>query len=183
VEEAANVIANAGSNVKNSCPKCVKQSFEIFSGLMAADRGAGVQTLLQMIGTKEMHIWTSKLLKLHHNFGMTLAELGNLIRKLIGFKRSFLSFMHEFDAIICPVCAFPAQPHGTTIAAKNIPAFSYTMTHNLTGWPSVVVRSGTSNEGLPIGVQIVARPWREDIALVLAQCIETFFGGWQRPRL
>lgn len=58
-----------------------------------------------------------------------------------------------------------------------------TYTYNLTGWPAVVVRSGTSPEGLPIGVQVVARPWREDVALAVAQYIETALGGWQCPPL
>jgi len=42
------------------------------------------------------------------------------------------------------------------------------------------VRGGTSPEGSPIGVQVVARPWREDIALAVAQHLETVLGGWQR---
>ena len=45
----------------------------------------------------------------------------------------------------------------------------------------VVVRAGASPEGLPIGVQLVARPWREDVALAAAEYIETALGGWQRP--
>jgi len=57
------------------------------------------------------------------------------------------------------------------------------MTYNVTGWPSVVVRGGTSPEGLPIGVQVVARPWREDVALAVAQHIESVSGGWQCPPL
>ena len=39
------------------------------------------------------------------------------------------------------------------------------MAFNLTGWPVVVLRAGTSPEGLPIGIQIVARPWHEHVAL------------------
>jgi amidase len=46
-----------------------------------------------------------------------------------------------------------------------------------------VVRGGTSPEGLPIGVQLVARPWREDVALAVAQSLEGALGGWQRPPL
>jgi amidase len=53
------------------------------------------------------------------------------------------------------------------------------MAYNLTGWPAAVVRAGTSPEGLPIGVQIVAPPWREDVVLAVAGSIETAFGGWQ----
>ena len=55
------------------------------------------------------------------------------------------------------------------------------MSYNLTGWPAAVVRGGTSPEGLPIGVQIVARPWREDIALAVARHIETKLGGFSIP--
>ena len=38
-------------------------------------------------------------------------------------------------------------------------------------------------EGLPIGVQVVAHPWREDVALGVAQHIETVSGGWHPPPL
>ena len=53
------------------------------------------------------------------------------------------------------------------------------MTHNLTGWPAAVVRCGTSVEGLPVGVQIAAGPWREDRALAVAERLEMLLGGWQ----
>ncbi|MEZ4637291.1 MAG: hypothetical protein R2856_20435 [Caldilineaceae bacterium] len=46
---------------------------------------------------------------------------------------------------------------------EQILNFTYTMTHNLTGWPSAVVRAGTSPEGLPIGVHN-SPPWRGDTA-------------------
>ncbi len=72
-----------------------------------------------------------------------------------------------------------AIPHGTSIEEKNFKGFSYTMTHNLTGWPAAVVRCGTSSAGLPIGVQIAAAPWREDIVLGVARRLEEIFGGWQ----
>jgi amidase len=46
-----------------------------------------------------------------------------------------------------------------------------------------VVRAGTSAEGLPIGVQISTSPWREDIVLALAGCIEQALGAWPPPVL
>jgi amidase len=45
------------------------------------------------------------------------------------------------------------------------------------------VRAGSSAGGLPVGVQVVAAPWREDIALALALEIETLSGGYQKPPL
>jgi predicted nucleic acid-binding protein len=44
--------------------------------------------------------------------------------------------------------------------------------------PGVVLREVTE-----VGVQIVARPWREDVALAVAQHLETALGGWQCPPL
>ena len=55
---------------------------------------------------------------------------------------------------------------------------TYARIFNLTGWPAVVVRGGTSDRGLPIGVQIAAPPWREDVALAAAACVEEALGGW-----
>jgi amidase len=71
--------------------------------------------------------------------------------------------------------------HGSTY--DRLPSFSYTMTHNLTGWPAAVVRAGTSPEGLPIGVQIAARPWREDVALAMAACLEDELGPFALPKV
>jgi amidase len=94
------------------------------------------------------------------------------------FRRSMLAFMDDFDVILTPAAEQPATPHGTP--AGWIP---YTLAYSLTGWPCVVVRAGTSPEGLPIGVQVVARPWRDDVALAAAQVVEQALGGWQPSSL
>jgi amidase len=92
-----------------------------------------------------------------------------------------LSFISNYDVLLCPVCSFAGMAHGSTY--DRLSSFSYTMTSNLTGWPAAVVRGGTTQEGLPLGVQIVARPWREDVALGVAQFLQEALGGWQRPPL
>ena len=53
------------------------------------------------------------------------------------------------------------------------------MAFNLSGWPSTVVRCGTSSEGLPIGVQVVAPSWREDVSLAVAEHLEAL-KGWSQ---
>jgi len=83
--------------------------------------------------------------------------------------------------VLSPVCAFPGMVHGSTYDVLE--AFSYTMTYNLSGWPAAVVRAGASPEGLPIGVQVAARPWREDVALSAAQFLEGALSGFQPPAL
>ncbi len=68
------------------------------------------------------------------------------------------------DAIQCPVYPTAAHLHGQPVED----GLSYTTPVSLTGWPCAIVRCGTSAEGLPVGVQLVAGPWRDDIALALA---------------
>jgi len=42
-------------------------------------------------------------------------------------------------------------------------------------------RSIETATGLPVGVQCVAHPWREDVALRAAAHLEAALGGWQPP--
>jgi amidase len=94
------------------------------------------------------------------------------------FRRALIGFMAQYDVILTPAAERPAAPHGAD--SGWIP---YTLSYSLTGWPCVVVRAGTAPEGLPIGVQIVARPWRDDVALAVAHVIEHSLGGWHPPTL
>jgi amidase len=109
------------------------------------------------------------------------AEFGELLTRWHRMRGAMTAFMETYDVMICPANAYPAMPHESVYDMAD--GWSYSRIYNLTGWPAAVVRGGTSPEGLPIGVQIVARPWREDVALAIAQHLESDLGGWQRPSL
>jgi amidase len=111
--------------------------------------------------------------------GLSGPELTALVEQADGVRSRMLQWMHDVDVIVCPAMPQPAILHG----GSNDPAFgdSYSDVHNLTGFPAVVVRGGTSPEGLPIGVQLVAGPWREDVALAAARVVEAASGGWRPP--
>ncbi len=94
-----------------------------------------------------------------------------------------LAVFERFDALLCPPCAFPAFDHGATLREDLDSAFSYSEVYNYLGWPAAVVRCGTTDKGLPIGTQVVSKPWREDIVLALARDLEDALGGWRRPPL
>ena len=107
-------------------------------------------------------------------------------------RTAMLAFMASRDVILCPVSDCAALPHRLEhdeSTGSGLPSwmqderFSYCLPYSLTGYPCAVVRAGTSAEGLPIGIQLVARPWREDIVLAVAQLLEDALGGWQRPSL
>jgi amidase len=95
--------------------------------------------------------------------------------------------MRRYPVLLCPAAAIPAFRHGERswqIEGKTVQyldAWSYTEWFNLLGTPAVVVPVGKSLEGLPIGVQIVARPWEEEIVLSVAEALEEQRGEWQPP--
>jgi amidase len=105
-------------------------------------------------------------------------------------KSRMLAWMSAYDVFICPTAGRPAQPidqessggGGGAGGTGPVTAWQYTGTFNSTGWPSVVVRCGSSADGkLPIGLQVVTKPWREDIGLAVAAYLESKSGGWQKP--
>jgi amidase len=181
VRNAARALEASVTAVEEARPRDLEQTYEIYLGLFTADGGAGLEELLEMAGTKKVHPLMQRVLDLQRSGAKSMAAFVALIGQWDAFRRSLLSFMEQFDVMVCPVCSFPGMVHGSTY--DRLSAFSYTMTYNLTGWPAAVVRAGSSRAGLPIGVQIVARPWREDVALAVAAKIERASGGYQRPPL
>ena len=97
-------------------------------------------------------------------------------------RSEMFGWLQSCDAVIAPVAAMPAPEHGSTLQRAHRTRF-YTAPYNISGWPAAVVRCGSSAEGLPIGLQIIAHPWREDVALALAAALELDLGGWQPPPL
>jgi amidase len=85
-----------------------------------------------------------------------------------------LGVLADADLLLTPAAPHPAVPPGAEISWR------YTTPHSLTGWPCAVVRAGASGP-LPIGVQVVAGPWQDHVALAAAAVIERALGGWQPP--
>jgi amidase len=114
---------------------------------------------------------------------MLLTEYGEFLEQVDSFRSEMLGFLKDYDVILCPVNAHVALPHGTAQKEDERGAFTYTQVYNITGWPGAVVRGGTSPDGLPIGVEIIGRPWREDVVLAVAAHIESVLGGFHPPSL
>ena len=93
-------------------------------------------------------------------------------------RGEFLAQMRKFPILLCPAAALPAFRHGERswqIEGKTVQyldAWSYTEWFNLLGNPGAVVPVSHSREGLPIGVQIVGRPWEEEQVLSVAAVVE-----------
>ena len=183
VRDTAHLLAAAGAEVVEARPPVPEDAYKLLLGLYGADSGAGLRMLLMMAGTSETSPLMTRLLETLGTMSLTAGDVTMLVYQLDAWRSEMLSFMRDYDLLVCPPCARAAMPHGTTFEEQNQLFFSYTMLYNMTGWPGAVVRAGTSTEGLPLGVQLVARPWREDVALASALEVERATGGWQRPPL
>ncbi len=101
-------------------------------------------------------------------------------------RAKILRQMHGTSVLLSPVSSAPAFRHGE---GNYKPGTGYrdTMRHsqwlNLAGFPGVSVPVAHSNEGLPIGVQIIGRPFEEDLILKVAEAIEDARGPWHPPPL
>jgi amidase len=179
VRAVAQSLADAVRSVEERRPPCVERSYELEMRMLGVDGGDGLRRFLASIGSQRTHPllegWLSKLEVLRTD----VAGFAKYWGELDEFRAAMHGFLNDYDVLLSPVSFSAAVPHGTSVEEDVFPGFSYTMTHNLTGWPAAVVRCGTSRDGLPIGVQIAAAPWREDIALAVAEYLESACGGWQ----
>jgi amidase len=177
VQRAATALRDAGAIVEENRPDALVEAPGLFHRLFDADAGTRLRAQVEALGTTRMHPLMVGLLDVVERSSCTTCELTELLVEWAAYRGAMQAFMRRYDAILCPVDAAPAREHGPVRGS------SYAYAYNLTGWPAAVVRAGTSAEGLPIGVQVVARPWREDVALALAARVEEASGGWSPPPL
>jgi amidase len=182
VRDAAKAFMDAGVKVEENRTPDAAKAATVYYDMSRGDGGAGTRAFLKSIGSDPISPLFEKALTYAVAPAManTTEALAAFVRWDL-FRNSMLRFMENYDAVLSAVAPFPALLHGTSFEEQNRRGFGYAQMYNLTGWPTATVRVGTSPEGLPLGVQVAARPWREDVALALVQHLERTFGGWKMP--
>ncbi|WP_405162840.1 amidase family protein [Nocardia sp. NBC_01499] len=110
-----------------------------------------------------------------------------------GFARSVVSWWDDHDLLLTPTQAEPPLPNGTLGSDPSDPLAPlrrsqqfapFTPFVNFTGQPAITLPLHVGADGLPIGVQLVAAPGREDLLLRVATQLE-IAAPWQdrRPNL
>lgn len=98
--------------------------------------------------------------------------------------------LESWDVWLTPVAATPAFTHRLAWSAIDIEGKSYphavangayTIPFNLSGHPAVVIPIGQTQNGLPIGMQVVGKRWREMELLAIAQKLDQAIGAFQQP--
>jgi Asp-tRNA(Asn)/Glu-tRNA(Gln) amidotransferase A subunit family amidase len=70
------------------------------------------------------------------------------------------------------VLALPGMPYEAPPVGVNLTNTRFTGPFNILGWPAIVVPSGLGESGLPVSVQLVAKPWQEKLVFSAAQVVE-----------
>jgi aspartyl-tRNA(Asn)/glutamyl-tRNA(Gln) amidotransferase subunit A len=96
------------------------------------------------------------------------------IRRII--LNDLLRLLKDYDCFICPASTDPA-PKG--LEWTGSPAFNAPW--SLTGLPSMTVPIGFSDEKLPLGLQLIGRPYREHMLFSIASWCESRLGFPRRP--
>jgi amidase len=167
--------------VEEARPNCLAKAYDLEMKLIGADGGQALWDYLEYLGSDRIHPllrgWLEKLAP----FRTDLEGFQQYWAEADRYRADMFSFLRNFDVILCPAFTQAALAHGTSIDDTNFRGFSHTMAYNVTGWPAAVVRCGETASGLPIAVQIVAGPWKEDLVLAVARRLEEAFGGWKAP--
>ena len=187
VQTAAEALRRAGFEVEQFRPEGLEQARQLWWQFFGI---AGGMLLGPMIKGKEADL--SPILKQH--LSQVAAEPSHSAHTLLDtwimrdvVRMQVFSQMREYPILLCPVASIPAFHHGERSweidgkAVQYLDAWSYTEWFNLLGNPAAAVPVGRSNEGLPIGVQIVARPWEEELVLAVAAELEGQRGAWRAP--
>jgi Asp-tRNA(Asn)/Glu-tRNA(Gln) amidotransferase A subunit family amidase len=187
VRLSANILADAGFAVQPFSPRELGKARELWSNIFV-DAGA----LLVHGAIKDREQEVSDGLKDFLNFAagrppLTADTLLNTLIERDQLRLRLLAAMEQFPILLAPVCSVSAFKHedagwGESHAADYQRTMSYCQHYNLLGNPAAVVPVAQSSEGLPIGVQIIGRPYRENEILAAAEVLEAAC-GWKEPRL
>ena len=183
--EVTRVVRAAAAELRaeEARPACLADVYDLEMKLIGADGGDGLRGYVRDLGSASVHPLLTGWLDKLERYRTDLPGFQRYWDEWFAFRAAMCRFFAHYDAIVCPAYIHAALPHGASIAEENFVGFSHTMAYNVTGWPAAVVRCGAAAGGLPIAVQVVAHPWREDVALRVAQHLEGVFGGWSAPEV
>jgi len=187
VRKAADLLRSAGFEVEQFRPEGLDKVRDLWWKFFAI---AGAMLLGPMLKGHEDNL--SPILREFNSW--VAAEPPHTAQSLLNswiqrdiIRVQFFEQMERFPVLLCPVASIPAFRHGERAwqvdgqTVKYLDAWSYCEWFNLLGMPGAAVPITMSNDGLPIGVQIVARAWEEEAVLSVAEILESERGRWHSP--
>ena len=182
VQAAARALREAGFQVEPFRPHCLERLRRLWWKLFVQ---CGEMFYRPLYGGRENELsplFAEFLSIARSRPEFTPTELLEAWAELDVLRAKALEEMHAFPALLCPVASLPAWRHGERawtidgVEVEYLDAVRHTQWFNVLGAPAAVVPVGSSGEGLPIGVQIAARPFEDEVALGIASVVDEAFG-------
>ena len=181
VANAAAALNDAGLIGENFRPPHVERGNELWLKLFSR---ASVVQLRQAYAGRESEGGSFVSWRLRTADDMPAPSLDEYIANWMErdrLREELLRWLETTPLIVAPVGATPAYGHDTSkVTVKGstmgtFRAFSYAQAFNVFDLPVVTVPAGRSNNGLPIGVQIVGPPFAEEMVLAAAEIVEQVY--------
>ena len=189
IRTAAEALRKAGFSIEPFRPAGLETArqlwwkfFGIAGGMLLGPMTQGREAELSPI-LKEFNSWVAA--EARHTADSLLDAW--IQRDLI--RMQIFEQMRKYPILLCPVAAIPAFHHGERRweidgqIVNYLDAWSYCEWFNLLGMPAASIPVGSSGDGLPIGVQIIAKPWQEEQVLAVAEALEREVGTFANPNL
>ena len=180
VMQCVGYFKSLGCTVTQDLPPKTKELGDVRQAFNGADGREHIRRLLKKHGTTQ----ASPGLRIDGDV-VPSAEFTRLCEAMDAIRSEQLAWFEKYDLIVCPASERAPIPLDYERPADRPRNASYTSEYNTTGWPAGVVRVGTSTEapGLPLGIQLVAQPWRDDVVLAALAHVEKQAGGWKAPSI
>jgi amidase len=185
VESVARALGDAGCEVEEARPPHVERGPEVWMKLFAR----AVRTVVRetYAGREELRGPAARALMEREPPQMSLDEYFAAWLERDRLRAELVEWMSETPLVVAPIGSAAAFEHGARkveAAGRALPlfrAFVHSQTFNAYGLPAVSVPAGRTQEGLPVGVQLVGPPRSELMLLRAARAVEGALGGWRRP--
>lgn len=186
LRQCAARLASRGARVEEKRPPGAEEALDLLFTIQGGDGGYAIQRILTENGTTQAAPYLAGVLGDPARFdqpAFSHRQFADFFTRWHAYKSRLTGFFVAHDVLLCPASAEAAPTHDTDIKILEKTMLSYTAPFSIAGWPAAVVRVGKSQEGLPIGVQIVGKPFQEHVVLAVAGFLEREFGGFIAPAI
>ena len=160
VRRAARLLEDEVETVNEDRPQALEETPALHASIMGADAGQVARAILREAGSPEMDPDLKARIAMMPSEPVSVKEFMDDLARLEGYRSRMIGFMQGYDVLLGPAAPVPAALHHH--GYDGFPeSGSYSHAYNLAGWPALVIRGGTSPEGLPLGIQVISTPWRE----------------------
>lgn len=198
VEQVAKLLGDMGHAVRSEDPPVPKEAFaHAVTTFFAAFAGHGLRQLSAALGRPlDLDTVEATTLALYrHAEQLTAIDVMQAEANRNAVNRTVGAWFEGVDLLVTPTNAEPAWPLGWMNAddrtldgpawlEKVFSKVPFTALFNLSGQPAISLPLAESSDGLPIGIQLVARYGREDLLIRVAAALEEALPWRQRrPRI